>query len=101
MAMYFAIPSELLQIASGLAVTVVARNEVVPCDAIILETACKASSVASITSRPPAPWMCTSTNPGVAIRPVACTSVAPAGSDTPLRGPTDSITPSRVTIAAS
>src|ERR1700688_1660684 len=61
----------------------------------------KASGVPSITSRPPAPWMCTSTNPGMADLSVASISTASSGTLIPSRGPISSMTPSRMSIPAS
>ena len=81
--------------------TVVATNEVVPCEPISEETAFRASSVPSITSCPPAPWICTSIKPGAAILSVAMISCSARGQVRELRGPTASITPSRIRIPAS
>src|ERR1700688_349151 len=99
--MYLAMPSLLRQISSALAVTVVATNEVVPRRATVLATVLNASGVPSITSRPPAPWMCTSTNPGMADLSVASISTASSGTLIPSRGPISSMTPSRMSIPAS
>ena len=57
--------------------------------------------VPSITSRPPAPWMCTSTNPGMADLSVAEISAASSGRLIPSRGPISSMTPSRMRMPAS
>src|SRR3989442_845202 len=65
---------------SVLAVTVVATSEVVPRRATLAATAPRASGVDSITSWPPAPWICTSTNPGTTVIPGAEYSCAPGGS---------------------
>ena len=59
-----AMPATAWQVRSSLAVTVVATSDVVPRRATVWVTAASASGVPSITSRPPAPWMCTSTKPG-------------------------------------
>src|SRR5882672_7284682 len=45
--------------------------------------------------------MCTSTNPGIAVESVARISSAPVGSSNARRGPTCSISPSRIRIPAS
>ena len=61
----------------------------------------KAAPVPSIMSWPPAPWMCTSIKPGMAVLSVARTSWAPAGKVIPERGPMASMESSRIRMPAS
>ena len=57
-------PARLRQVSSTGAVTVVATSDVVPWRATVDVMRSSARASPSITSWPPAPWMCTSTNPG-------------------------------------
>src|SRR5207302_1406883 len=98
---YKEIPAAARQVSSGPAVTVVAKSDVVPYSTTFLVTASRASRYASITSRPPAPWMSMSRKPGIAIFSSAEISVPPAGTLKPLRGPIASITSSRMRMPAS
>ena len=99
--MYRAMPSRLLQVWSVGAVTVVATRVVVPNRATVRATVSRASGLPSITSCPPAPWICTSTKPGTIVRPVASISFAPAGSCISSRRPTRTIRPSSMRMTAA
>ena len=75
----------------------VGRKQVVPCRRTKPATVSSASGVASMTSRPPPPWMCTSTKPGARILSPKSTNRAAGGTANSSRGPTLRITSSSIT----